>query len=133
MFYMNAAAFVSGNIYCSLNNEATLWQMCIITLESLFLSSVEFFVAVLLSGNLASTLGQHKGPIFALKWNKKGNFILSAGVDKVSKGYRYTCNVGSNRHANSTCLILDNNHLGCTYRRSQTTISLSFRYKSAFL
>ncbi|CDQ60630.1 unnamed protein product [Oncorhynchus mykiss] len=34
-------------------------------------------------GNLASTLGQHKGPIFALKWNKKGNCILSAGVDKV--------------------------------------------------
>ncbi len=39
-----------------------------------------FFVFL---GNLASTLGQHKGPIFALKWNKKGNFILSAGVDKV--------------------------------------------------
>lgn len=37
-----------------------------------------------LLGNLASTLGQHKGPIFALKWNKKGNFILSAGVDKVT-------------------------------------------------
>lgn len=37
-----------------------------------------------LLGNLASTLGQHKGPIFALKWNKKGNFILSAGVDKVA-------------------------------------------------
>lgn len=35
-------------------------------------------------GRLASTLGQHKGPIFALKWNKKGNYILSAGVDKVS-------------------------------------------------
>ena len=35
------------------------------------------------NGNLRSTLGQHKGPIFALKWNKKGNFILSAGVDKV--------------------------------------------------
>lgn len=34
-------------------------------------------------GRLASTLGQHKGPIFALKWNKKGNYILSAGVDKV--------------------------------------------------
>jgi len=29
-------------------------------------------------------LGQHKGPIFALKWNKKGNFILSAGVDKTT-------------------------------------------------
>jgi len=33
-----------------------------------------------------STLGQHKGPIFALKWNKKGNYILSAGVDKVAIG-----------------------------------------------
>lgn len=36
------------------------------------------------SGRLASTLGQHKGPIFALKWNKKGNYILSAGVDKTT-------------------------------------------------
>uniref|UniRef100_W5MVH1 Transducin beta like 1 X-linked n=1 Tax=Lepisosteus oculatus TaxID=7918 RepID=W5MVH1_LEPOC len=35
-------------------------------------------------GNLASTLGQHKGPIFALKWNKKANCILSAGVDKTT-------------------------------------------------
>ncbi|XP_034232427.1 F-box-like/WD repeat-containing protein TBL1XR1 [Thrips palmi] len=35
-------------------------------------------------GSLASTLGQHKGPIFALKWNKKGNYILSAGVDKTT-------------------------------------------------
>ncbi|MPC17434.1 F-box-like/WD repeat-containing protein ebi [Portunus trituberculatus] len=35
-------------------------------------------------GRLASTLGQHKGPIFALKWNKKGNYILSAGVDKAN-------------------------------------------------
>ncbi|KAK1346902.1 hypothetical protein QTO34_000762 [Cnephaeus nilssonii] len=32
-------------------------------------------------GNLASTLGQHKGPIFALKWNKKGNFILTPALD----------------------------------------------------
>ncbi len=37
----------------------------------------------LIAGRLVSTLGQHKGPIFALKWNKKGNYILSAGVDKV--------------------------------------------------
>ncbi|EFX69349.1 hypothetical protein DAPPUDRAFT_329211 [Daphnia pulex] len=35
-------------------------------------------------GRLASTLGQHKGPTFALKWNKKGNYILSAGVDKTT-------------------------------------------------
>lgn len=38
-------------------------------------------------GRLVSTLGQHKGPIFALKWNKRGNYILSAGVDKVSFYY----------------------------------------------
>ncbi|XP_055386131.1 F-box-like/WD repeat-containing protein TBL1XR1 [Condylostylus longicornis] len=36
------------------------------------------------NGQLASTLGQHKGPIFALKWNKRGNYILSAGVDKTT-------------------------------------------------
>ncbi|KAH8361023.1 hypothetical protein KR093_011763 [Drosophila rubida] len=35
-------------------------------------------------GRLASTLGQHKGPIFALKWNKSGKYILSAGVDKTT-------------------------------------------------
>ena len=31
-------------------------------------------------GQLERTLGQHKGPIFALKWNKSGNYILSAGT-----------------------------------------------------
>lgn len=35
-------------------------------------------------GRLSSTLGQHKGPIFALKWNRRGNYILSAGVDKTT-------------------------------------------------
>ena len=30
-------------------------------------------------GQLEQNLGQHKGPIFALKWNKIGNYILSAG------------------------------------------------------
>ena len=35
-------------------------------------------------GTLSKTLGQHKGPIFALKWNKKGNYILSAGVDRTT-------------------------------------------------
>uniref|UniRef100_A0A3Q2TGA7 TBL1X/Y related 1b n=1 Tax=Fundulus heteroclitus TaxID=8078 RepID=A0A3Q2TGA7_FUNHE len=48
------------------------------------LSSSCCHLIILFSGNLASTLGQHKGPIFALKWNKKGNFILSAGVDKTT-------------------------------------------------
>lgn len=34
-------------------------------------------------GRLRYTLGSHKGPIFALKWNMRGDKILSAGVDKV--------------------------------------------------
>jgi len=37
-----------------------------------------------IDGRLVNTLGQHKGPIFALKWNKTGNYILSAGVDKTT-------------------------------------------------
>jgi len=36
------------------------------------------------NGTLENTLGQHKGPIFALKWNKSGNYILSAGVDRTT-------------------------------------------------
>ena len=58
------------------------WRVSEVTLLSLSLFNIP--------GNLASTLGQHKGPIFALKWNKKGNYILSAGVDKVSVCIRYT-------------------------------------------
>lgn len=41
-------------------------------------------VTISVSGHLANLLGQHKGPIFALKWNKEGNYILSAGVDKTT-------------------------------------------------
>ncbi len=44
-------------------------------------------------GRLASTLGQHKGPIFALKWNKKGNYILSAGVDKTVCIYSFISDI----------------------------------------
>ena len=36
------------------------------------------------NGRQDKTLGQHKGPIFALKWNKTGNYILSAGVDRTT-------------------------------------------------
>ena len=34
-------------------------------------------------GELKATLVQHSGPIFALKWNHKGNYIVTGGVDKV--------------------------------------------------
>lgn len=35
-------------------------------------------------GQLVTTLKEHKGPIFSIKWNKTGNYLLSAGVDKLS-------------------------------------------------
>ncbi|CAI6371548.1 unnamed protein product [Macrosiphum euphorbiae] len=35
-------------------------------------------------GRISSILGQHNGPILAIKWNKNGNYILSAGVDKAT-------------------------------------------------
>ncbi|WVZ17988.1 hypothetical protein V8G54_005310 [Vigna mungo] len=35
-------------------------------------------------GELNSTLNKHKGPIFSLKWNKKGDYLLSGSVDKTA-------------------------------------------------
>ncbi|XP_042752002.1 uncharacterized protein LOC122194818 [Lactuca sativa] len=35
-------------------------------------------------GELMSTLTKHKGPIFSLKWNKKGAYLLSGSVDKTA-------------------------------------------------
>ncbi|KAK4726194.1 hypothetical protein R3W88_031111 [Solanum pinnatisectum] len=33
------------------------------------------------SGELVSTLNKHKGPIISLKWNKKGDYLLSGSID----------------------------------------------------
>ena len=35
-------------------------------------------------GTLKSTLVQHSGPIFALKWNTKCTYIVTVGVDKTA-------------------------------------------------
>jgi len=35
-------------------------------------------------GQLRNTLAKHKGPIFSLKWNKSGDYLLSASVDKTA-------------------------------------------------
>ena len=35
-----------------------------------------------LLGKLKRTLDKHVGPVFALKWNKKGDMLLSGSVDK---------------------------------------------------
>lgn len=36
------------------------------------------------TGQLKNTLNRHKGPIFSLKWNKSGNYLLSGSVDKTA-------------------------------------------------
>lgn len=37
-----------------------------------------------LPGELKSTLSKHKGPIFSLKWNKKGDYILTGSCDETA-------------------------------------------------
>lgn len=38
----------------------------------------------LYAGKLKQKLNKHMGPIFALKWNKKGDSLLSGSVDKTA-------------------------------------------------
>jgi len=35
-------------------------------------------------GELKTTLSKHKGPIFTLKWNKKGDYLLTGSCDKTA-------------------------------------------------
>ncbi|KAI4387243.1 hypothetical protein MLD38_005088 [Melastoma candidum] len=35
------------------------------------------------NGELRTTLSKHKGPIFSLKWNKKGDYLLTGSCDKL--------------------------------------------------
>ena len=42
--------------------------------------SVFFFC----TGELKHVLKKHQGPIFSLKWNKKGDLLLSGSVDKTA-------------------------------------------------
>lgn len=36
------------------------------------------------AGKLVNTLQQHKGPIFCLRWSRKGDLLLSGSVDKTA-------------------------------------------------
>ena len=48
---------------------------------SLLLTQVLFWGSL---GELNCTLNKHRGPIFSLKWNKKGDYLLSGSVDKTA-------------------------------------------------
>jgi transducin (beta)-like 1 len=45
-------------------------------------------------GELRQTLKGHRGPIFSLKWNKRGNFLLSGSYDKSTIVWDVTGEVG---------------------------------------
>jgi len=49
----------------------------------LFVANISMF-SFLFAGDLKNTLNKHKGPIFSLKWNKKGDCLLSGSVDKTA-------------------------------------------------
>ena len=36
------------------------------------------------TGDLVHTLAHHKRPLFSLRWNPQGNFLLSGSMDKSS-------------------------------------------------
>jgi len=73
-------------------------------------------------GRISSTLGQHKGPIFALKWNKRGNYILSAGVDKVNN----LIFLSKLKFHDFSLFILDYYYLGRCFRPVQSAICIPY-------
>ena len=48
-------------------------------LSVLFVSC--FLLLTFLIGELVCTLNKHKGTIMSLKWNEKGNYLLSGSID----------------------------------------------------
>lgn len=52
--------------------------------ESAFKLQITFFFFFTYPGDLISCLSKHKGPIFSLKWNKKGDYLLTGSVDKTA-------------------------------------------------
>lgn len=67
-------------------------------------------------GDLRSTLVQHAGPIFALKWNPKGSCIVTGGVDKTAVVW----DVQSGEVKQQFCL-----HKGLIDRKSSSSSSSS--------
>jgi len=55
------------------------------SMEEKLVLKIECIICFLLltfhTGELVSTLNKHKGPIISLKWNKKGDYLLSGSFD----------------------------------------------------
>ena len=52
-------------------------------------------------------MSQHRGPIFALKWNKKGNYILTGSLDHTTIVWDATTGDAKQQHEFHTGAVLD--------------------------
>lgn len=52
-------------------------------------------------------MSQHRGPIFALKWNKKGNYILTGSLDHTTIVWDATTGESKRQHEFHTGAVLD--------------------------
>uniref|UniRef100_A0A3Q7GFN3 Ig-like domain-containing protein n=1 Tax=Solanum lycopersicum TaxID=4081 RepID=A0A3Q7GFN3_SOLLC len=82
--------FSIGVIFCFLSDILTLQFSFVsilllgfcLCLESRRVTACIWREGTLLAtGELVCTLNKHKGPIMSLKWNKKGNYLLSGSID----------------------------------------------------
>ncbi|KAI1307359.1 Transducin (beta)-like 1, Y-linked [Mortierella claussenii] len=58
-------------------------------------------------GQLRYLMSQHRGPIFALKWNKKGNYILTGSLDHTTIVWDATTGEARQQHEFHTGAVLD--------------------------
>ncbi|KAK6923101.1 LIS1 homology motif [Dillenia turbinata] len=74
-----------------------------------FCSSVVIFAVkrfgAYVVGELRSTLTKHKGPIFSLKWNKKGDYLLTGSCDKTAIVNNVSFATSSTDHMIYVCKI----------------------------
>lgn len=52
-------------------------------------------------------MSQHRGPIFALKWNKKGNYILTGSLDHTTIVWDTTTGEAKQQHEFHKGAVLD--------------------------
>ena len=58
-------------------------------------------------GQLRHLMSQHRGPIFALKWNKKGNYILTGSLDHTTIVWDTATGEAKQQHEVHTGAVLD--------------------------
>lgn len=58
--------------------------MCFLRIAVAYIFMYSLNMCILPAGKLRNTLNKHKLPIFSLKWNKKGDYLLTGSVDRTA-------------------------------------------------